>query len=300
MNLYFLPSKLKIALSNLNLNYLSEIRIRKGQAVIIEYRGEYKYINSFGIAENREKSITVDDVEGILLSAMHGSVYAYTEQIKSGFITVDGGIRIGIAGEYVTENGKITAVRDATSLNIRLPHDVDNCSYEIYEKLLKHKVANTLIFSPPGYGKTTVLRDIAKRLSTETNLNVLVFDERNEISGYGEGVSFPLGDRVDVVRGAEKLAAFTNAIRAMKPQVIITDELYGENDLKAIKFATDCCITVIASSHVCDKEILKAMPFIYYVELTGIAKKPIIYDKNFCIISDNSPDDGGGRAAVRR
>ena len=93
-----------------------------------------------------------------------------------------------------------------------------------------------------------------------------------------------MGDRVDVVRCYEKKGAIASAIRAMKPQVIITDELYGENDIESIRFATDCGIAVIASSHICNKEILCKMPFEFFVQLVGIGLDPVIYDKNFNIV----------------
>ena len=110
----------------------------------------------------------------------------------------------------------------------------------------------------------------------------MVFDERNEIAaidGYGNG--YDLGDRVDVIRCHNKKSAISSAIRAMKPQVIITDELYGADDMKAMEYASDCGIAIIASSHICNKEILKCMPFEFYVELIGIGETPVIYDKNF-------------------
>jgi stage III sporulation protein AA len=289
MNLQFLPQNLRQALSNLNINFISEIRVRKGQPVIIEYKGEYKYINQTGIAKKKEDALTCNNVEKVLSAAMCGSVYAYTEQLKSGFITIDGGIRIGVAGEYVGDNGKINTIRGITSLNIRIPHDVKNCSEEIYNKLFFNEIFNTLIFSPPGYGKTTILRDLTKKISQNYNYNILVFDERNEISAYDNGAfAYDLGERVDVARSGEKLSAFENAIRAMKPQVIITDELYGDKDFEAVAFAISCGIKVIASSHVVEREKLKTTPFSKFVQLTGIAKRPIIYDKNFNTVGDNN------------
>lgn len=292
MSLSFLPRNVKEALSNLNYNFISEIRIRRGQPVIIEYKGEYKYINSFGISDGLRGCISVDDIEPIINSATGGSIYSYVEQMKSGFITVGHGVRIGIAGEYVTEGNAVKAVKNVTSINIRIPHNVVGCANFLCENLYFDGLHSTMLYSKPGFGKTTMLRDMAINIGKLKKYNVLVFDERNEISAIdGAGNGFDLGDRIDVVRCHNKKSAIASAIRAMKPQVIITDELYGEDDIKAMQYADDCGIYVIASSHICNREILKKMPFEFYVELVGIGAKPLIYDKNFNSYSGCGADD---------
>lgn len=299
MNLKFLPAQLKAAIDCLNINFLTEIRIRRGQPVIIEYRGEYQYINRCGAGGSAEGALRIYDVDGLLAAAVRDGVYAYAEQMKNAFVTFDGGVRVGIAGQYVTENGRITAVRSVTSLNIRIPHDVKGCAAPVYEVVAKCGLQSALVFSPPGLGKTTLLRDLARKLAAK--FNVLVFDERGEISAADcDGDGYDLGERCDVVRGGDKLAAFAGAIRAMKPDVIVTDELYGQRDAEAVKYAADCGIAVCASTHVTDVEQLKDLPFKYYCRLTGIGGEVVIYDKNFDIVRDNSGHDDGGHIAVVR
>jgi stage III sporulation protein AA len=299
MNLSFLPQEIISSLKFININFLSEIRIRKGQAVIIEYCGEYKYINSLGVAKDSRTAIYVNDIDAILNSATGGSVYAYAEQLKKGFITVDGGIRIGVAGEYVCDGERVTAVRNITSLNIRIPHDVLGSANSIYNCVFKNGIKNLLIFSPAGYGKTTILRDLTKHISSRQKFNILVFDERNEIAAFdGDNFAFMLGDRVDVVRGGVKLQSFENAIRTMKPQVIICDELASESDIKAIDYAISCGIKIIASSHLQDKTKLKKLPFEFYACLTGIGKPPLIYDKDFNIVCDNNFNNNAGLSFI--
>lgn len=295
MSLSFLPNNVKQALSNLNENYISEIRIRRGQPVIIEYKGEYKYINSLGITDSDRGLITVDAIEPIISSATEGSLYAYVEQMKSGFITVQNGVRIGIAGEYVTCGDCVQSIKNITSLNIRIPHNVIGCADLVYKNIFFNSLHSTLLFSKPGFGKTTMLRDLAIQLCNTRKYNILIFDERNEISAIdGEGNGYNLGDRVDIIRCHNKKSAIPSAIRAMKPQIIITDELYGADDIKAVEYAVNCGIYVIASSHVCNREILKIMPFEFYVELTGVGVKPLLYDKNFNSYSCCNSDDNAG------
>lgn len=282
MNLHFLPPDIVAALNNVNLNYLNEIRLRSGQPVIIQYRGEYKYINAYGITSDLSNALFCTGADSVINAAMCGNVFVYSEQLKNGFITVDGGVRIGVAGEYVIEGGEIVTVKRVTSLNIRIPHDVCGTADGIYGAICGDGIKNTLIFSPPGYGKTTILRDLARKISKNTVKSVLIFDERNEIAAVdGDGNGFDLGKGCDVVRGGDKNTAFRNAIRVMRPDVILTDELYGDGDVEAVKFAVDCGISVIASSHITDRHKLKKLPFDLYAELSGIGKEIVIYDKNF-------------------
>lgn len=295
MSLSFLSEEVKSALSHLNYNFISEIRLRRDKPVIAEYKGKYVYLNGWGVSESPKNAIIAGDLTAVLNAATDGCIYGYTEQIKNGFITVEHGVRIGIAGEYVAENGRISTVKTVTSLNIRVPHEVEGCADFLFNSVFKNKIAPTLIYSRPGLGKTTMLREIARRLSTEKLINVLVLDERNEIAAmdnYGEG--FNLG-YADVIRCFSKLHTVAAAIRAMKPDVILTDELYGNDDIKAVEYAADCGIAVIASSHITDKEILKKTPFEFFAELTSVGGKPQIYDKNFNSCSDCLSYDGAGR-----
>lgn len=292
VNLSFLPPEIFAALQNVNLNYLNEIRLRCGQPVIIQYRGEYKYINGYGTTEDMSKALFCRNAEEVLNAAICGNVFVYSEQLKNGFVTLDGGIRVGIAGEYVMQGGEIVTIKRATSLNIRIPHDVYGAADGLFEAVFGETIKNTLIFSPPGFGKTTILRDLARNISKNSSKSVLVFDERNEIAAIGgEGRGFDLGKCCDVVRGGDKETAFKNAIRVMRPEVILTDELYGDGDCQAVKFAVDCGISVIASSHITDRQKLKNLPFDLFAELRGIGKEIVIYDKNFDTVC-NCPSVG--------
>lgn len=301
VNLTFLPVEILIALGTLNINNLTEIRLKSGQPVIIHYRGEYKYLSRNGVCNDAKDAIVCASAEQVLERAMGNSVYTYAEQLKYGFITLDGGIRIGICAEYVTQNGNIISVRDITSLNIRIPHESIGCAEEIFNTISQKGIKSSIIFSPPGFGKTTICRDLARLISAKLKLKVLIADERNEISGVSFGtIAFNLGQTCDIVRGADKRFVFENAIRTMSPQVVITDEIYGKDDYLAVDFINRCGLTVIATSHICDKDILKSTKAEYYVELTGIAKKAKIYDKDFNFICDCNTFGTVGADAVCR
>lgn len=283
MQLSFLPLKLQRAISLLNFDKLTEIRLRNDKPIVVEYDGKYNYLAQNGITRDQLNALVVNDVKNVLDSLLKNDVYNYTEQIKNGFISLNGGIRVGICGEYVFDNENIITIRNISSLNVRIAHDVLGCANLVYEKLFVNNLCNLLVCSKPGFGKTTLLRDLARKLSNNS-INVLIFDERREIAFN----KCNLGNFCDVVQSGNKLISFERAIRTMKPQVIITDELYGDTDLKAVKYAMDCNVNVVASSHVLNKNILKSFGFDYYLELKGVNKGQIIYDKNFNIIDDNS------------
>lgn len=286
MILDFLPSPLKEALKNVNLNFLYEIRIRSGQPVILGYNGEYTYIDTFGLSQTSVKAIVIYDVEEILSQITQKSVYAYSEQLKQGFITTVGGVRVGICGEYVMQGNNIISVKNVTSINVRLPHRIIGCADNLFKVICETAINNALIFSPPGFGKTTLLRELTCLISKNYLTNVLVFDERSEISAAnGADFGFNLGKNCDIVRGADKLTAFANCVRSMNPQLIVCDELYGERDFSAAEFAIQCGCKLISTTHLCDTKALSKYPFEYFVELSGIGKVAKIYDKNFNFIS---------------
>lgn len=297
MQLNFLPQDIRAALRRTGTENITELRLRLFQPVIVGLTDGYAYLSRDGICSDSQRAIKCGDVQGVLSAAMESSVFTFTEQLKRAFVSV-GGVRIGIAGEYVTEKGVITAVKNITSLNIRIPHEIRGCAQEIADCNGVDFMKNVLLFSRPGLGKTTMLRDLARILGARLE-NILIFDERGEISAcFDGGQGYDLGSGCDVVRGADKLCGFENAIRAMKPQLIVTDELYGQRDAEAVRMAAECGIAVLASTHVQDRNELRKLPFGCFVELTGIAEPAKIYDKDFNFICDCSTVGFSGRATV--
>ena len=282
--LNFLPPKILHALSSLDLNLLNEIRLRTNLATSVQYGGEFFFLTDNGISKNQVGALIVKDVNNIYGQILSGDVYNFCEQLKNGYITLPNGIRIGVCGEYVFDGKEIITLRNVTSLNVRIAHDVIGCAKRVCDKVFENKICSMLVFSLPGFGKTTFLRDVARYLSNK-NYNVLVFDERDEIA-FGGAL---LGQSIDVVRGANKRFAFERAIRAMSPDVIITDELSGKDDCLAIKRLARCGIPIVASSHVKDKAYLKKYDFDYFVHLKGIGKEQILYDKDFNIVDCHCP-----------
>lgn len=240
----FLPQNIQDAIKHLNSQYLYEIRLRANSPVCVNYNGVYHFLSFYGLTDKVDKALTCDamDIEDSVYRAGKYSVYSVEEQIKQGFITAEKGVRIGLAGEYVYNNGKPLTIRNFTSLCVRIPHEIIGSGEEIYRRCMSDKVHNLLIASSPGQGKTTILRDLARILSEKTKKNVLICDERGEICPHGAPAT------CDVIKYADKATAFEAGIRAMRPDIMITDELSTE-DCKAVQRAKNAGIIVLASAH---------------------------------------------------
>ncbi len=254
------------ALRHINLNFLYELRVRADKPLRANIGGNFVFLSENGVCSAGEALIpTSDEVRGILLAASEYSVYAVENQIRQGFVTGSGGERIGIAGSFVYEGEKVLSVNQITSLCIRIPHAVKDCASDIYRRCFADGLCSVLILSPPGEGKTTVLRDLCRLICERTMENVLVSDERGELSA-GD-----LGQTADIIRYADKLTAFTAGIRAMRPDVIVTDELLPE-DYRAVKRAVESGIYVLASAHLKRYEDVPEKLFSRYVLLNGLGK----------------------------
>ena len=276
----FLPQNIQDGLSNINLLHVYEIRLRANAPIMVNYKGKYEYLGLYGMVGQAKHAIycTIEDIEESVYKAGKYSVYSVENQIKSGFITAECGERIGLAGEFVFENGKPLALRNYTSICIRVPHDVLGCGLEIYNSCMRDEVKSTLIMSPPGLGKTTILRDLGRLISEKQQKNILICDERGEISAGKVGCT------CDVMKFSDKLSAFEMGVRAMRPDVIITDEL-SSADCDAVKRAMDAGIAVLASAHFsCMKKVGPAFLSLFdrYVLLSPsvIGRVERIYDKN--------------------
>ena len=258
--LEFLPQNVKNGLRRLNVERVYEIRLRADKPTTVNYAGQYRYLGEYGLTERVENAVRcdMDEITNCVFRAGQYSVYSVEDQIRRGYITASQGERIGLAGEYVLEKGQPLALRNFSSLCIRVPHEIIGCGMEIYGRCMRDQVRNVLIVSPPGLGKTTILRDLSRILSKKTKSNILICDERGEISAGNTGGT------CDVLKFVDKTTAFEAGIRAMRPDIMITDEL-SSTDCAAIEKAIAAGIKVVASAHFSKMSHIKS-PFLELFE----------------------------------
>jgi len=301
--------KLRTLLSKTVLDFdrLQEIRLRVDSPLLVRYNNkEYVIDNNARLTKSMEDAfmITKAEVKETMEYISNYSLYAFEEELKQGFITIAGGHRIGIAGKVILEEGKIKSMKYISFINIRLSHQVKGCADLVLPYILRdNSIYHTLIISPPGCGKTTLLRDVIRQLSDgeqDTNcgrfregLQVGVVDERSEIAACYMGTpQNDLGIRTDVLDCCPKARGMMLLIRSMSPSVLAVDEIGLGEDIEAIHYAMGCGIKMIATVHggtideVRDKpllgELIKKHVFERYIILNNrdsIGKVTEIYDE---------------------
>jgi len=213
---------------------LQEIRLRIGKPIIV-------------IADNVEwvmrEVIEKEEFMETLEYICKYSLYAFENELKQGFITIEGGHRVGISGQVYVENGEVKNFKNISSMNIRVSHEVLHCAQRILPYVTQEKeVLNTLIVSPPRCGKTTLLRDLVRQISDGNfyikGCTVGVVDERSEIAGCYLGIpQNQVGIRTDILDACPKSKGMMMLVRSMAPRVIAVDELGGAEDVYAMEYA---------------------------------------------------------------
>ena len=266
----FLGEEIKNVIS-FDLLGLTELRLRQDKPLTACYVG--------GCERSFDRMITREDLETIMLRLTKHSVYLFAESMKNGYITADDGERVGICGRCVIENGSVKMIKDVSSLCVRIPKEVIGFSDSLLEKYRKEGLSSTLVISPPGFGKTTFLRDIARNVSVSLKKNVLITDEKNEIWSP----KFSFGTHCDAILSANKSFAFSEGVRNLRPEVIISDELSSLSDASGALNAVFCGVTVIASAHAPSVEYLEKKPDLKILFDNKVFKTAVVIEKNYSL-----------------
>jgi stage III sporulation protein AA len=259
--LKFLPKNIADQISKIppsQKEELEEIRIRIDRPIEITMKGAPMFLSYI---------IRQEDAFNLLNKISQFSIYTLEEELKRGYITVSGGHRIGLAGKVILEEGKVKAIRDIASFNIRIAKEKIGIAEKIIPFIFNHSWMHTMIVGPPQTGKTTLLRDIARIISSGNQekgisaYKVGIVDERSEIAGCVHGIpQMTFGHRLDVLDACPKAEGMMMMIRSMSPDVLVVDEIGRMEDAESIQEAVHAGIKLIMTTHGTSLEEAKNRP----------------------------------------
>ncbi len=286
--------------SNLFLT-MNEIRLRVGKPVIVVCGGKEYFLDKDGqLLLESERAYKADllQLQKVLALVSEHSFYAFSEEVKNGYITIRGGHRIGLTGKVVMENGFVKTIKNFNGLNLRISHQIKGCANDVMQHIVSNEqVLHTMIISPPSCGKTTLLRDIVRQISDGKKgvlkgQAVSVVDERSEIAGCYMGIpQNDVGIRTDVLDGCKKAEGMQMLLRSMSPRVIALDEIGKHEDIYAIDDVINAGVSIVCTVHgssiddVLKKPVLSQLIhkkiFQRFIVLLNKGEVKGIFDENF-------------------
>lgn len=267
---------------------LQEIRLRAGRPLMLLYDNEERLIgNERGFVTEMSQAyrVSAQEIQETMTFISHYSIYAYEEEIRQGFLTIQGGHRIGLAGKVLSDQKGIRSIRPITFLNVRLAHQVQGCADSLMPWLYENgRPCHTLILSSPGCGKTTMLRDVIRQFSNGCKFGkgrrVGVVDERSEIAACYRGVpQNDVGMRTDVLDTCSKVRGMEMMLRSMNPEVLAVDEIGSREDLQAIESVINCGCWLLATAHGDSVEKLELRPALQKMVERKVFERYVILDR---------------------
>ena len=288
---------------------VQEIRLRVHAPLLMICSNREYYITREGNLSMRAEEaylVTRDALKETLDYMSSYSLYAFEEEIKQGFITIQGGHRIGIAGKTITDGHGIRSMKFISFINVGLSHQVKGCAGTVLPYLYdRDMIFHTLIISPPRCGKTTLLRDIIRQVSNgsreHAGLTIGVIDERSEIGACYQGIpQNELGIRTDILDCCPKAQGMMMLIRAMSPDVVAVDEIGTGEDIRAIESVVNCGCKLLATVHGNSMEDMKQKPLLNRLVESHVFERYIVLDAKPHAGSVQAIFDGRGTTLYRR
>lgn len=289
------PAKLRERLESLEISHLEEVRLRAGQPLMVVWNGKEYFVTDQGqmsTDQHQSWKVSEDLLRETVESFSRHSLYAYEEELRQGFFTIQGGHRIGVAGKVVLEQGTIKTMKYLSFLNVRIAHEIRGCAdgilpylYEVNEFEINREIFHTLLISPPRCGKTTLLRDLIRQISngngSHPGMTVGVADERSEIGACYHGIpQNDLGIRTDVLDCCPKHLGMMMLIRTMSPQVVAVDEIGSREDLEAMEYVMNCGCKLFATVHGSSLEEIHRKPVLGRMVEEAWFGRYVILDRN--------------------
>lgn len=271
--IHFFPGHIREMLEQAEIDFeqLQEIRLRVHKPFLLRLVGGEYFLSGQGEVLKEPEgawNVTQKELRETMELVGKYSLYAYEDELKQGYLTLQGGHRLGVSGKAVLEGDKVKSIRYISCLNLRLSHQIIGCGDKVLPFLydetgLKH----TLIISPPRGGKTTLLRDLVRQISNGTKglkgSTVGVVDERSEICGCFQGIpANDVGIRTDVMDACPKAEGMMMLIRSMAPEVLAVDEIGREEDIRAMETALFCGCRLLATVHGSSLEDIRSKPLL--------------------------------------
>lgn len=242
---------------------ITELRLRRGRSIsAVLYGREYflTYDGRFMNSTEGAVEVTAEDISQVFTRAFRGSVHSFPREMAQGYITCEGGNRVGFCGTAVSDrSGEVTSVKDISSINIRVAREVIGCAEPIFDRAFSGGLASLVIASPPCGGKTTVLRDLCRLLGERRRVSII--DERGELASVYDGEpQNDVGARSDIFNAYDKSSAVVTAVKVMSPDVLICDEIGAKGDLEALEYALNSGVRLVCTCHAADFDDLKKRP----------------------------------------
>lgn len=288
-------AKLLLQLPVQTKNQITELRVRRDKPLVLMLGSFACFLTDSGKLMNHYApscvSVKNDDFDSVFSRVCAFSVHTHMSTLIDGYVTLENGNRIGVAASAVIKNGEITAIKDVTSLNIRIAKNITDCSRGVLNALYINAFPSIIVAAPPGGGKTTFLRDFTRLLSGGFGgkyKKISVVDERSEIA------AFDLGVNTDIISGFSKKKGMEIAIRTLSPDMIVCDEIADDEEVDMIKSGFSSGVAFAVSVHVRNAQDLAQKSIMKKLLLTGEFDYAVLledYTENFTVVDLRSCND---------